>query len=125
MRNLIKRLEGEGLNKKKLIKTINNLKSSSNSIKHYVRNNFTNNSFHFLEKNKLILSENFFQQSYEVVFRSLSDAIKIIGKRYYSVRGKKLQKIIKCIKNNGSLKTTLGGCIIEKAHQTVIITKEH
>ena len=125
VRNLIKRLEGEGLNKKKLIKTINNLKSSSNSIKHYVRNNFTNNSFHFLEKNKLILSENFFQQSYEVVFRSLSDAIKIIGKRYYSARGKKLQKIIKCIKNNGSLKMTLGGCIIEKAHQTVIITKEH
>ena len=46
-----------------------------------------------------ILNQKFFDQSYEVIFRSLSDLIKIVGKKYYSVRGKKLDRIISNIKN--------------------------
>ena len=33
-------------------------------------------------------------RGHEVVFRAFSDSIKTIGKNYYSVRGKKLDKII-------------------------------
>ena len=40
-------------------------------------------------------------------------------------RGKKLDKIIKDIENNQSFRATLGGCIIEKVNETVIISKEH
>ena len=47
-----------------------------------------------LLKNILILKENFFSQSSEVVFRSLTEVIKIVGKKYYAVRGKKIDKII-------------------------------
>ena len=46
-------------------------------------------------------------------------------KKYYSVRGKKLDKMIKSIEMNNQIKTTLGGCIIEKLNQTVIISKEY
>ena len=44
--------------------------------------------------------KNFFNQPYEVVFRSLSESIKLIGKRYYPVRGKKLDRIIKDYEKN-------------------------
>ena len=40
------------------------------------------------------MKENFFSQSREVVFRSLTEVIKIVGKKYYAVRGKKIDKII-------------------------------
>ena len=73
----------------------------------------------------MVLNKKFFQQPYEVTFRSLADSIKLIGKKYYSVRGKKLDKIITDIDNKVKLRATLGGCIIEKFNQTVIISKEH
>ena len=74
---------------------------------------------------RLILNESFFQQPYEIIFRSLSDSIKLMGKKYYSTRGKKLSKILSDIENNRLFKVTLGGCIIEKVNQTVIISKEY
>ncbi|MDC0518424.1 tRNA lysidine(34) synthetase TilS, partial [Candidatus Pelagibacter sp.] len=66
----------------------------------------------------------FFKQPHEIVFRSLSESIKLIGKKYYFVRGKKLNRILKDIKNDSLTRSTLGGCIIEKANETVFITKE-
>ena len=59
------------------------------------------------------------------MFRSLAEVIKIIGMKYYPVRGKKINKIIDLMKSNSSFKVTLGGCIIKKVNQTVIISKEH
>ena len=41
------------------------------------------------------------------------------------MRGKKLDKVIKDIENKRLLRVTLGGCIIEKVNQTVIISKEY
>ena len=37
----------------------------------------------------------------------------------------KKEKIIEEIKKRSSLKVTLGGCIIKRVNQTVIISKEH
>ena len=59
-----------------------------------------------------------------MTFRSLSESIKLIGQKYYHSRGKKLDKIINDVKGIESFKRTLGGCIIEKVHQTVILSKE-
>ena len=66
----------------------------------------------------------FFDHPYEIVFRSFSDSIKLIGKKYSPSRGKKLDHIIQKIKKNSLVKVTLGGCVIKKVHQTVIILKE-
>ena len=73
----------------------------------------------------LILNKKFFLQPYEVIFRGLSNLIQFIGNRYYSVRGKKLDRIIDNVQNKGSFKVTLGGCIIERVNQSIIISKEH
>ena len=90
-----------------------------------MRENIEKNTFFFQKTNKLILNKIFFQQSYEVTFRSLAESIKLIGNKYYLARGKKIDKIINDIKKNEVFKATLGGCIIEKVDQTVIITKEY
>ena len=125
VRKLIEDLKKNGLEKKKFIKTIKNLKYSNNVVDFYVIENLKKNTF-FLEKNnKLILNKLFFKQPQEVIFRALSKSIKMIGEKYYPVRGKKLDKIINNIKKDKLIKVTLGGCIVEKVNQTVIISKEH
>ena len=72
----------------------------------------------------MIIKEVFFNQPYEIIFRSLSNLLKLISKRYYPVRGKKLENIVNLIENKNLCKVTLGGCIIEKLNETVIISKE-
>ena len=70
------------------------------------------------------MSKEFFNQSHEVTFRSFSNIINIIGKKYYPARGKNLNKLISKIISDSLTKTTLGGCFIEKTNQTVIISRE-
>tara|TARA_Y100000816_G_C26055274_1_gene553694 strand:- start:365 stop:1393 length:1029 start_codon:yes stop_codon:yes gene_type:complete len=125
IRNLLNELKKNGLNNKKLLHTIENLKHSDDVVSFYVNNNIKENSIFSSKSQSMILNQKFFDQSYEVIFRSLSDLIKIVGKKYYSVRGKKLDRIISNIKNNTLFRVTLGGCLIEKVNQTTIISKEH
>ena len=56
--------------------------------------------------------------------KNLSDSLNFVSKKYYSVRGKKIDKIIKDIQKSSFSKSTLGSCLIEKVNQTVIISKE-
>ena len=60
-----------------------------------------------------------------MIFRSFSDVIQMVGKKYYPVRGKKIDKIINDLENGRILKVTIGGCIVEKVNETLIISKEH
>ena len=125
VRKLIAELKKNGLDKKKFFKTIQNLKYSNTVVNFYVNKNLKKNTFLSIQSNKLILNKSFFEQPYEVIFRSLSESIKIVGKKYYSARGKKLDKIINDVVNKQSFKATLGGCIIEKVNQTVVISAEY
>ena len=125
VRKLINELEKNGLNKEKFLQTIRNLKYSDNVVNFYVNENLKKNTFFFKKKNTLILNKFFFTQPHEVIFRALSESLKLVGKKYNYVRGKKLDKIINDIKNNPSHRSTLGGCIIEKVNETVIISKEY
>ena len=125
IRKLLKGLKNDGLDRKKLIKTIENLKGSNDVVNYYVRKNLENNSFFSHKKKHLILNDKFFKQPHEIVFRSLSDSLNFVSKNYYSVRGKKIDKIIKDIQKSSFSRSTLGSCLIEKVNQTVIISKEH
>ena len=125
IRKMIDEFKKNGLDKEKLLQTIKNLKYSNNVVDFYVNKNLNKNIIYFEKKNKLILNKNFFIQSYEVIFRSLSDCLRMVGKKYYPVRGKKLDRIISDIKNDSLSRVTLGGCIVEKVNQTIIISKEH
>ena len=124
IRKIIEELQKNGLNKKKFADTIKNLKHSNNVVDFYLSKNLLKNSFFLNDNNRMVLNREFFKQSNEVIFRSFAEVIKLIGKKYYFARGKKLEKVISDINNERFLKGTLGGCIIEKINQTIIISKE-
>ena len=124
IRNLLHSLEKEGLDIKKLKLTINNLKDSDKSIKFYIDRNFKKNVVFLKKKNIYILSHNFFDQAHEIIFRSLTKIIQKIGKKYYPVRGKSINELIVRINKKSFTKVTLGGCFIERANETILITQE-
>ena len=124
VRNLIKKFEDFGLDKKKFQLTMENLKESDKSIKFYVEKNKKENSIFNHRKAELILKENFFDNSHEVIFRSFSDLIHLIGKKLNFVRGKKIENILNRIKEGKLKKETLGGCVIKMVNHTVILAKE-
>ena len=125
IRNLISELNKEGLDKKKLNLTINNLKSANNAINFYVEKNIQNNAKFIKQKNIYILNKFFFDQPEEVLFRSISSILKIVSGRYYSPRGKSILDLILKTNFKEVKKFTLGGCYIEKVNKTILITKEN
>ena len=125
IRKIINKFKASGLEKDKLFLTIKNLKISNRTIKFYTEQNKIENSFLDKKNKKLILNKSFFKQPYEVVFRSFSDSLKIIGGKYFYPRGKKIDYILQLIEKDALKKETLAGCIVKKVNQTVIITKEY
>jgi tRNA(Ile)-lysidine synthase len=124
IRNLLNSLEQEGLDIKKLQLTINNLKDSDKSIKFYVDKNLKKNVVFLKKKNVYILSYNFFDQSHEIIFRSLTNIIQKLGKKYYPVRGKSINGLIERINKKSFTKLTLGGCFIERVNESILISQE-
>ena len=124
IRNLLHSLEKEGLDIKKLKLTINNLKDSDKSIKFYVDRNLERNAIYLKRKNTYILKYNFFNQSHEIIFRSLTNIIQKFRKKYYPVRGKSINELIEQINKKSFIKVTLGGCFIERINETILISQE-
>jgi len=124
IRKLLYLLEKEGLDVKKLKLTINNLKDSDKSIKFYVDRNLKKNTFFLKNKNTYIINYNFFDQSHEIIFRSLTNLIQKLGKKYYPARGKSINELIEKINKKSFTKVTLGGCFVERVNETILITQE-
>jgi len=124
IRELIDEFKNNGLDKAKLFLTLKNLKKSNQALSFYVENNKNLNSFFYKDKKELVLNKNFFNHPYEVVFRSISDCIRLVGNKYNAARGKKIDYILEKIRHKNLKKETLGGCVIKKVNQTVIISKE-
>jgi len=125
IRNLLHSLEKEGLDLKKLKLTINNLKDSDKSIKFYVDKNLKNNVVFLKRKNTYILNYNFFDQAHEIIFRSLTNLIQKLGKKYYPVRGKSINELIEKIDKKSFTKVSLGGCFVERVNETILISQEN
>ena len=124
VRKLINEFKNNGLEKDKLILTLKNLKKSNQALSLYVKKNKRMNTVFSKDQNKLVINKNYINQPYEVVFRSFSDSIKLIGKRHNASRGKKIDYILEKIRDNSLKKATLGGCVIKKVNHTVIIVQE-
>ena len=127
IRKLIKNLQNDGLDKNKFLLTIKNLTDSNETIKFYVAKNLKDNSFIDKHKDKVFLNEEFFKQPHEIAFRSLTEIIKFVGRKYYSARGKKVDAIIDKLKDDTKklFRVTLGNCIIHKVNHSIIVLKEH
>ena len=122
IRKLISHLKNEGLDFNKLKLTLNNLSSTNKAINEIVEINILKN---VIFKNKrYFINSNFFSFPNEIVFRSLSKLIKNLNGEYYAPRGRKLTKLINNLKGKDFYKATLGGTIIKKLHNSVIVTEE-
>ena len=125
VRNMMKKLEKEGFDKKKFNLTISNLKSANKALEFYVKKNILENSLFNSKKSNVVLSKDFFIQPNEIILRSITKIIQQISKKYYPPRGKSINNLIIKIKSKTGIKRiTLGGCIFEKVNETVIISKE-
>ena len=122
LRNLIKNLKNQGLDFNKLKLTINNLASTNKAINEIVKNNIAKN-VNFI-KDKYLINSEFFLKPEEIVFRSLCNLIITINKNDYPPRGKKMINLIRSIKSKDQFKATLGGTIIQKMHNSVILRAE-
>ena len=71
------------------------------------------------------MSYNFFDQSHEIVFRSLTSLIQKLGKKYYPVRGKSINELMKKINEKSFTKVTLGNCYVERVNETILISQEN
>jgi tRNA(Ile)-lysidine synthase len=125
IRNILHSLKKEGLDKKKFLLTIKNLQDSDKSIKFYVDINLKENAIFLKKSNTYIINKDFFNQSHEIIFRSLTKIIQIIGKKYYPVRGKSMDELIKKINTKSFSRATLGACFIERANETILISNEN
>ena len=125
IRNIISKLEKEGLTFDKFKNSLNNLNKSNYAIEYYVKKNICDNSSYFKSKKIVILNEDFFKQPQEIIFRSFSELIQKVGKKNTYARGSKVDSIINYLKfNNDNKKKTLSGCIIQRLEKSVIISKE-
>ena len=125
IRKILKIFSREGLEAKKINITINNLKSANNALDYYANKNIRENTTYFKKNKSFFLNKNFFKSPNEVLLRSLTMILRDLSGRYYPPRGKKINRLILLMSSqNKAKKTTLGGCVFEKIHQTVVINKE-
>jgi tRNA(Ile)-lysidine synthase len=79
----------------------------------------------FLPKNKCSINTQIFSdEAGEIIFKSFSDILSLVSGTYYPPRSKKIISLIDRVKKAKFNKSTLGGCVIEKKDNFILISKE-
>ena len=117
-------MEKEGLDTKKIIKTVNNLVSANQAINFY-KNRALHQYTSFASKNKCVINKEIFkQEAGEIIFKSFSEILSLVSGTYYPPRSKKIVSLIERLKKKIFTKSTLGGCTIEVKNNFILIAKE-
>ncbi|MDC0426433.1 tRNA lysidine(34) synthetase TilS [Pelagibacteraceae bacterium] len=123
IRDLIKQLEKSGIKRDQIINSINNLADSRDTLNSYIQSIEEK----CLSKKKGVILMNlkyFLLENKNIQLKILSDSLKYISKKYYPPRAKKVLNLIQRIKAGEEIKVTLGGCIIRKRQNNLIISIE-
>ena len=124
IRKYKKGMEKEGLDTSNIIKTVNNLNSANKTLNYY-KEKALHKYVSFLTKNKCLINKQIFsEEAWEIIFYCFSDILSLVSGTYYPPRSKKIVNLINRIKKNDFYKSTLGGCVIEKKDDFVLISKE-
>jgi len=124
IRKYRKDMEKEGLDTRKIIKTVENLVSANKAINYY-KNKAIYKHVSFVSKNKCLINKQIFsKEAEEIIFKSFSDILSLVSGSYYPPRSKKIINLINRVKKNKFSKSTLGGCIVEKKDNFILISKE-
>ena len=123
IRGLIKQFEKSGIKHEKIISSINNLGATRDTLNTYISK--VEKSCVLIKKKKTTISlRNFSLESNEIQLKILSNCIKDVSKSYYPPRAKKIITLLNRVKSDKKLKSTLGGCVIQKIHNNLLIYKE-
>ena len=123
IRKLAKSFEKSGIPQKQILKSIQNLKLSSETLNKYSNNIFKKNTK--IRKNKIIVDyKNLFQESPEIQLKILTRVIKKCSNSYYPPRSKKVFNLIDRISKNKDKRLTLGGCVIKINENYAEIAKD-
>jgi len=124
IRKYRKNMEKEGLDTRKIIKTVDNLVSANQAINFY-KNKALYKHASFVSKNKCLINKKIFSdEAGEIIFKSFSDILSLVSGTYYPPRSKKVINLINRVKKSKFTKSTLGGCIVEKKNNFILISKE-
>ena len=123
IRKLEEPLKKSGINYDQIIKSINNLASSKATLDQYFYNVYKNSVKKSKNKFSIDLKE-FRKCNQEIKIRLINESIKHISKKYYNPRSKKVINLITNLKKSSYSKFTLGGCIITKGSDKLLVKKE-
>ena len=124
IRRYRKNMEKEGLDTKKIIKTVDNLFSADQALNFY-KNKALYKHASFVSKNKCLINKKIFsEEAQEIIFKFFYDILPLVSGTYYPPRSKKVVNLINRLKSDKFAKSTLGGCIIEEKDNFILISKE-
>ena len=116
-------LKQSGINYDQIIKSINNLALSRDTLNQYFVNNMKNSIKK--SKNKIEVDlKKFNQFNKELKIKVINDSVRYLRKNYYNLRSKKVINLIKNIDKKNFSKATLGGCIFTKKNDQLCLSKE-
>ena len=120
---MIKQFEKSGIKHERIISSINNLGTTRDTLNAYITK--VEKRCVIKERGEIIINLKIFSaENDEIKLKILSNCIKSISKSYYPPRAKKIIKLLNTIKPSKKLKATLGGCVIEKIHNKLVVYKE-
>jgi len=123
IRELIKSFEKSGIKHDKIISSINNLGETRDTLNNYISK--VEKSCITKKKKEININlKNFLLENQEIQLKIFSNSIKNISKSYYPPRAKKIMNLLNRVKYDKDLKTTLGGCLIRKTNNNLVICKE-
>jgi len=123
IRLLKSEMERSGIKHEQIIRSINNIASTKDTLNSYLEK-VKQTCVETKKKQTVINIKNLFLESDEIKLKVLGNEIKTFSKSYYPPRSKKVMNLINEIEFKKRNKFTLGGCLLKKAGNFLIITKE-
>tara|TARA_B110000027_G_scaffold134192_1_gene165468 strand:- start:2968 stop:3987 length:1020 start_codon:yes stop_codon:yes gene_type:complete len=123
IRDLIKKFEKSGIKHESIINSINNLGTTRDTLDNYILQ--VKKSCVIKKKENFFINLDYFSlENNEIQLKIFSNCIKDISKNYYPPRAKKALNLLNKIRYNVKFKATLGGCIIQRNSNNLVICKE-
>ena len=124
IRNLQRLIEKSGITYDQIFKSIKNLASSRDTLDIYFNKIYT--TVISKKKNKVLINiKNLNDLNQEMKMRVFKKSIQDFTNTYYATRSKKILHLINQIKSTKKAKFTLGGCLILREKNHIILKKEN
>ena len=122
IRKILPVLKKYGINDDQIIKSINNLKSSSQTINDYLKE-ISKKVVKKKGRKILIKKKDLFSLNKELQIRTLGSVIKSINKLDYPPRSKKILTALKFLNSSKETKHQLGGCLLLSRNTYIYVEK--